>query len=420
MVRFGHTSDWHLGKEKHERYDDHFIAINHIITQAIEEDIAFLLISGDIFDRPNPHPRTLYLAHHYLQLLQKAQIPVYVIRGNHDVSQRFIGENTLNFFEKLGLFKVIEDDVVSVEIEKKVVSIYGIGYVYEHTGTVHDVIDNLLAKHPINQDHTNILMLHASVSGLTTNNDQTSDGRPSRSDEERMSSSSTLLANYGFSYVALGHHHRSAYMNIKKCVVAYSGAPDHWNIRNWDGIGTPTLTKSWLLVEYSNRKIYPSITEKSFPVRPKFYYRQDFRELPKEETIDEITKQIKSLNQLIAGGILRGRVLLPFNRLEEQNPFIEWKNWIPDLLPRFSNIEFIDLEIAMEMENAEELSDYDIMDEYIKTAHPKQADLWINVIKQGLGMIAELDILKYNLRDDKIGELKEYLKEKLTEVPTDA
>ncbi|MCH8905748.1 MAG: exonuclease SbcCD subunit D [Candidatus Heimdallarchaeota archaeon] len=423
MIKFAHTSDWHLGKRQDndpERFDDNFKAINHIILQALEQKVDFFLICGDIFDRPNPHPRTLYLAHHYLQLLQKAKIPVYIVRGNHDVSQRFISENTLEFFEKLGLFWILENEMNEFELEGMKIRLYGVGFVYDYMGNLYESIDSLIENSPIDKDYYNILLLHASVSGLVTSEGLASDARPARSDDDKMSGSALLLANYGFNYVALGHHHRTAWTRMKNSLIAYSGAPEHWNIRNWDGPGIPTTFKYWLLVEIEAGADYPTITEISFPVRPKIYYLQDYREMSPNETVQKIKTDFESLNEDLPEAVLRGRIYLSFNRLEEQNPFVDWKTWIPDLLQRSSFIDFVDHEVASELDDTTELTDFDIMDEYVEKNYPKQAEIWLSLIKQGLETLSDLDIQKYDVKDDKVDDMKVSMLKKLEEIKSDA
>jgi exonuclease SbcD len=87
-MRFLHLADVHLGCRRYnldERTKDFFRAWHDvIINHALPNEIDFLLIVGDFFDRRNIDPQAMNHAMLGLQILRDAGIPVIAIEGNHD------------------------------------------------------------------------------------------------------------------------------------------------------------------------------------------------------------------------------------------------------------------------------------------------------------------------------------------------
>lgn len=88
-VKFVHTSDWQLGmnrwflsEEAQARFDAARLdAITRLGEVAAEQDCAFIVVAGDVFDANSLHPRTMGRA---LDTLKSLKVPVYLLPGNHD------------------------------------------------------------------------------------------------------------------------------------------------------------------------------------------------------------------------------------------------------------------------------------------------------------------------------------------------
>lgn len=102
MVRFIHTADLHLDspfkgiRQLHPNlyetvYQATFQSFQTIVTRAIEEEVDFLLISGDIYDEENQSVKAQARLRDELGRLHQARIPVFLSHGNHD----FMGRGTL-------------------------------------------------------------------------------------------------------------------------------------------------------------------------------------------------------------------------------------------------------------------------------------------------------------------------------------
>ncbi len=86
-ANFLHLADVHLGYEqygKKERADDFAAAFYHAVDYAIQQRVDFVVVAGDLFERPNLDPMTFDQALFGLEDLRRAGIPLIDIAGNHD------------------------------------------------------------------------------------------------------------------------------------------------------------------------------------------------------------------------------------------------------------------------------------------------------------------------------------------------
>lgn len=82
-----HISDTHLGSVQYgipERESDFYDAFREGIQIGIDRDVDFIVHSGDLFDSARPSNRALRVAEESMMLLQKNNIPVFSIAGDHD------------------------------------------------------------------------------------------------------------------------------------------------------------------------------------------------------------------------------------------------------------------------------------------------------------------------------------------------
>lgn len=87
FVKFAHLSDCHLGAWRNEILNQMgYEAFKQAINKILEEEIDFIIISGDLFDISNPKVDIVDLAVRELKKLQDKNIPVYGIMGSHDFS----------------------------------------------------------------------------------------------------------------------------------------------------------------------------------------------------------------------------------------------------------------------------------------------------------------------------------------------
>lgn len=112
MIKFLHMSDVHLGCRRYnleERTKDFFRSWYDVIEHhAIPNEVDFVLIAGDFFDRRNIDPQTMNHALVGLQILKDAGIPVVAIEGNHDRRDAVSDYSWMRSFSQAGFFILLE------------------------------------------------------------------------------------------------------------------------------------------------------------------------------------------------------------------------------------------------------------------------------------------------------------------------
>ena len=92
MIRIIHSADWHLGDSFHgfERDDEHRHFLAWMLRQLEEQRPDALLLSGDIYDNPNPSAQAERLFYGFLAdaIRQQPKLQIIIIAGNHDSSYR--------------------------------------------------------------------------------------------------------------------------------------------------------------------------------------------------------------------------------------------------------------------------------------------------------------------------------------------
>ena len=117
MAQFLHLADVHLGYNKYdspERTKDFFLAFSDALERyAIEAQVDFVLIVGDLFEQRQILPAVLNQAQICLDRLRQAGIPVLAIEGNHDYEPYGTSTSWLRYlsgWEKLILLKPDHED----------------------------------------------------------------------------------------------------------------------------------------------------------------------------------------------------------------------------------------------------------------------------------------------------------------------
>ncbi|TVS03758.1 MAG: DNA repair exonuclease [Rhodobacteraceae bacterium] len=195
MIRVLHTADIHLDSplkslalrdpELREQVQTASrTALTRIIDIALAEDVAALLIAGDLFDSAERSARTAAFLTLQLERLRAGGVRVFYIKGNHDAENPLTGEVTLP--ENVHVF---DGRGGKVQLSEGV-WVHGVSFASRHAP------DSLLPKFPAPvEGAVNIAMLHTSLSGAEGH------------DPYAPCALSDLTAA-GFDYWALGHVHR--------------------------------------------------------------------------------------------------------------------------------------------------------------------------------------------------------------------
>ena len=220
MVKFVHCADIHLGAnpfEIEERFEDMGKAFSQVCKFAIKEKVDFVLIAGDFFHNKTVNPRTLEQALEELEKLKKANIPVFLTEGNHDMSSYTHVYSWLQFLSSrkdIILLKTVKNDKLLNFWNGKEGAIYehnkayiiGLGYpgstaskyIQKITDELKQLIkDNKFINKPI------ICMLHSGINRFVT---ESMGGLK----EEEIEGLTNII-----NYLALGHIH-VRYENVDK------------------------------------------------------------------------------------------------------------------------------------------------------------------------------------------------------------
>ena len=197
MFRFLHTADIHLdsplkGLEVHEDAPVDEIrgatrrAFENLVEMAIEDEIDFILIAGDLYDGDWKDYHTGLFFVHQMGRLHKAGIEVFIVSGNHDAANQTtktmpLPDNVTHFSPK---------KPQSVKLDDLGVIIHGQSY------SSRAVTDNLASSYPQHDSNFfNIGILHTSLTGREGHENYA----PCTIDD---------LKSKGYDYWALGHVHK--------------------------------------------------------------------------------------------------------------------------------------------------------------------------------------------------------------------
>ncbi|PUB84843.1 MAG: DNA repair exonuclease [gamma proteobacterium symbiont of Ctena orbiculata] len=196
MFCFIHAADIHLDSSLHglERYEGAPVdeirsatrrAFDNLIELAIDEEVAFVLLVGDLYDGDWKDYNTgLYLVER-MGRLREAGIRVYIVAGNHDAASQITKH--LRLPDNVTLFSTKHPE--EVILDDLNVAIYGQGF------ATRAVTDDLSAAYPQGDSQLfNIGLLHTCL-----------DGKPGH--EPYAPCSVDGLRSKGYQYWALGHVH---------------------------------------------------------------------------------------------------------------------------------------------------------------------------------------------------------------------
>jgi len=184
-MRFMHVADVHLGYQQYgsqERFNDFSRAFLYLVEQAIERQIDFLLLAGDLFEKRTVDPLAMRVAIEGFRRLREANIPVVAVEGNHERAYYRDQYSWIDFLDGLGYLHLLnprfEDGrailepysdaggaYVDLPAGGRAVRVYGLKYYGASTGKVFGLFADALAG----MDHSStdwvILLAHAGLEG---------------------------------------------------------------------------------------------------------------------------------------------------------------------------------------------------------------------------------------------------------------
>ena len=212
--RFLHVADIHLDSPllNLARYEDAPVdafrgatrqALDNLVQLAIEQEVQFVLIAGDLYDGDCRDFNTPRWLRKKMEALKAADVRVFVIQGNHDAQSRMKRAFRLQLPDNVYLFATNKPETVS--IEKLQVAVHGQGF------ATASVTEDLSADYPTSRrGWLNIGLLHTNCGAVEGH-----DNYAPRTIEG--------LVAKGYEYWALGHIHKRKLIHESDPWIVYPG-----------------------------------------------------------------------------------------------------------------------------------------------------------------------------------------------------
>lgn len=221
-----HTADLHLGRTINgiSLLNQQSHCLNQIIDYLKNNSVDYIIIAGDIFDRSVPSKEAIGLANDFITKINKLKIPLIIISGNHDSSER------LSFLSQVlnhqDIF-IVSDEIDIQKIEFKNITFYCSPYHdylkianFYQDNSIKDcesALNGQLENVKLDENKINIFIGHNFFANDTT---LISDSeRPLQLGGMKYIPIHSLQK---FDYVALGHLHQAQKINVDK--IRYSGS----------------------------------------------------------------------------------------------------------------------------------------------------------------------------------------------------
>lgn len=194
-------------------------AFHNLVTRAIDEQVDFMVIAGDVYDGDWKDFNTGLFFIRQMGRLRQSGIPVYLLYGNHDADSEMT--RSLELPDNVHVFSSRKAE--TFKIEQKKVALHGRSFKVAAT------TENLLPSYPEPViGSLNIGVLHTALEGNTAH-------------AKYAPCSVTELQSKGYQYWALGHVHEH-WMQRGEVTIAYPGNLQGRHIRELGARGALLVT----------------------------------------------------------------------------------------------------------------------------------------------------------------------------------
>lgn len=342
-MKFAHLSDTHLGYRQYglnEREKDFYEVFEKIIDKIIEEDVDFVIHSGDLFETAKPSPNALLAFQKGLLRLKGAGIPMYAIAGNHDSVMRKDAIPPQVLFKKFGL-KVISP----INTNYMQGDIFIAGLPYYPSSQNKNLKEKLAELSQKAENHEkSILVLHQGIDKYLPFHNELEIG--------------DIPDN--FDYYAFGHIHKYIEDNFGKGKLVYPGSTEIWKADEIEDLRRNG--KGFVVVDMSG----PKVEVKRVPIS----VSREF--ITKNIDFNELSKEIDSLKAIIKDFDKKPILNLTIYNVEGNTKDIY--NFINDELGDYA------LMIRPDFKMKDEVFDLDILIEQNKSLGPRE--LLIDELKE--------------------------------------
>ncbi|MBI3965410.1 MAG: exonuclease SbcCD subunit D, partial [Chloroflexi bacterium] len=245
-----HLADVHLGIENYGRPDpatglnsrvgDFLACLDQAIDEAIERPVDLVVFAGDAYKNRDPNPTHQRELAKRVARLSRANIPVVLLVGNHDLPAATGRASSVDIFQTLGVPNVTvarTPDIFRIETRSGPVQVGALPWILRNTLFTKEEYKNLTLEEidrevgervarilasfaeRLEPDIPAVLTAHCSVAGATFGSE-----RSILLGQDIVLPKSTLAAA-SFDYVALGHIHKHQVIGTDPLIV-YAGSID--------------------------------------------------------------------------------------------------------------------------------------------------------------------------------------------------
>ena len=324
-MKFAHLADCHIGGWKDIQLKElGILAFERAVDICIKENVAFVLIAGDLFNTSLPSIDLIKITARILNKLKEHEIEVYIIPGSHDFSPS--GKTMIDVLENSGLMvnvMKIKDNKLMFTNDKTGVKITGLVGLRSSLDKYY--YESLDFSNLENEQGFKIFMLHNTINEL----------KPK--DLEKVEGISLSLLPKNFDYYAAGHVHYIKEQKFGKGKLVYPGPL------------FPNNFKELQELKQGGFYIYDNENLKYIPVNLKevLYVEINADDKTSKEIEDEILKindyEDKILLLRVHGELREGRSSdINFKIISEKfkNAFVFLKN-----TTKLTSKEFLDLDV---------------------------------------------------------------------------
>ncbi|TDQ53109.1 metallophosphoesterase family protein [Actinorugispora endophytica] len=207
-----HAADLHIDSPMHglARYEGAPVeqmrgatrrAVENLVELALRERVAAVLLAGDVYDGTWRDFNTGLFFTNQMARLREADIPVFMISGNHDAENKMTRELSLPD----NVHRFASGEAETVERDDLGLAVHGQSFAQR------DVTDNLAERYPAARDDLfNVGLLHTALTG-------------SPGHDNYAPCTVNQLAAHGYQYWALGHIHKRSVQHADGTHVVFPG-----------------------------------------------------------------------------------------------------------------------------------------------------------------------------------------------------
>jgi len=230
-MRLLHTSDWHLGRTLHGAplIEHQRGFLSWLQDVAVREQVAAVLVAGDVYDRAVPPTDAVRLLDDALAGFAASGVPVLLTSGNHDSAIRLGFGRALNRAAGIHLRTDLSGltDPLVLRDDAGELAVYGIPYLLPdavmddlgtertHAAVLAAAVDRIRADARAREISRVVAVAHAFVTGGTESGSE-------RDIRVGGLADAPAAVFAGLSYIALGHLHGPQQVADR---VRYSGSP---------------------------------------------------------------------------------------------------------------------------------------------------------------------------------------------------